>query len=116
MVNKSQDRDKTDDIKKVEGTKTVNDADEISTKKSGTKIEDPKELPNDQIKLGEPVPSAQDLRKEVRADADVTNPESGDNTPTNFKVADNEGKTAEAQQKETQDGLMDQLNRKPENK
>ena len=69
-----------------------------------------------QLETVEPTNNSQSERKEVSADAPITNPESGDFTPKNFQVADNEGKTPETQQKETQDGLKEQLNRKPENR
>jgi len=69
-----------------------------------------------QLETVEPTDNSQSERKEVSADAPVTNPESGDFTPKDFQVADNEGKTPEAQQKETQDGLMEQLNRTHDDK
>ena len=68
-----------------------------------------------QLETVEPTDNSQSERKEVSADAPITNPESGSFTPHDFQVADNEGKTPETQQKETQEGLQEQLNRKPEN-
>lgn len=70
----------------------------------------------DQLETVEPTDNSQSERIEVSENAPVTNPESGDFTPKDFKVSDNEGKTPETQQRETQDELQSQLNRKPDHK
>jgi len=68
-----------------------------------------------QLETVEPTDNSQSERIEVSADAPVTNPERGDFTPKNFKVANNEVKTPQQVERETQEGLTEQLNRKPEN-
>ena len=93
----------------------------MADKKSGQKVKVNKGLTEKhvehekngvpQLETVEPTDNSQSERIEVSADAPITNPESGSFTPKQFKVADNEGKTPEAQQKETQDELQRQLNR-----
>ena len=70
----------------------------------------------DQLETVEPTDNSQSERKEVSADAPVTNPESGDFTPKNFQVANNEVKSPEQIQRETQDNLQEQLNRNSDDK
>ena len=69
-----------------------------------------------QLETVEPTDNSQSERKEVSADAPVTNPETGDFTPKDFKVVDYLGKTDKQIEKEHQDGLMEQLNRTSDDK
>ena len=94
---------KTNEKVKINGAKTEK---HVEHKKNGVP----------QLETVEPADNSQSERKEVSADAPITNPESGDFTPKDFKVVDYDGKTEKQIEKEHQAGLMEQLNRTSDDK
>lgn len=86
--------------------KTAKTEKHVQTEKDGVK----------QLENVEPTDNSQAERKEVSADAPVTNPETGDNTPVDFKIANNEVKTPQQVERETQEDLQENLNRTSDDK
>ena len=94
---------KTNETVKINGSKTEK---HVQHEKNGVP----------QLETVEPTDNSQSERREVSEDAPITNPESGDFTPQDFKVVDYNGKTEKKIEKEHQNGLMDQLNRTSDDK